>query len=79
MAAAPRLITLEFLKWVALRPRTYADVQAAWRSTCPLTCAWEDALADDLVTLAGSDGRAPASVLLTPAGRALVDGAVQKA
>ena len=74
MAAAPKLNTLEFLKWVALRPRTYADVQAAWRSTCPLTCAWEDALADELVTLA-ADGQTPATVILTPRGRALIDNA----
>ena len=71
MTAAPKLNTLEFLKWVARRPRTYADVQAAWRSTCPLTCAWEDALADGLVTLAADD-RAGAAVVLTPAGRALI-------
>ncbi|HUH83332.1 MAG TPA: hypothetical protein VLX85_01915 [Stellaceae bacterium] len=73
MSAAPKLITVEFLKWVASRPRTYADVQAAWRSTCPFTCAWEDALAEELVTLAGGDGRAPAAVVLTAAGRALVE------
>lgn len=72
MSGAPKLITVEFLKWVASRPRTYADVQAAWRSTCPLTCAWEDALAEELVALAG-DGRAPAAVILTAAGRALVE------
>ncbi len=73
MSAAPKLITVEFLKWVASRPRTYADVQAAWRSTCPLTCAWEDALAEELVTLAAGDGRAPAAVVLTAVGRALVE------
>ena len=29
--------------------RRHAEVREAWSSTCPLNCAWEDALADDLV------------------------------
>jgi len=78
MTAAPKLITVEFLKWVATRPRTYADVQAAWRSTCPLTCAWEDALADGLVALARGEERAATTVILTPAGQALVERALDR-
>jgi hypothetical protein len=49
MTGQPRLLTLEFLKWVAARPRTGAEAREAWRSTCPLTCAWEDAVSDGLV------------------------------
>jgi hypothetical protein len=30
-------------------------VRAAWSSTCPLNCAWEDAITDDLVER-GADG-----------------------
>jgi hypothetical protein len=49
MASEPKLLTLEFLKWVAARPRSCAEARSAWSSTCPLTCAWEDAITDDLV------------------------------
>ena len=49
MASEATLLVVQFLEWVAARPRTMRDVRAAWGSTCPLTCAWEDALSDDLV------------------------------
>ena len=65
MASEAKLLTLQFLQWVAVRPRRYADVRDAWSSTCPLNCAWEDAIADDLVR------QTPEScVVLTEAGRA---------
>jgi hypothetical protein len=63
MASEARLLTVQFLQWVAARPRRYADVRDAWNSTCPLNCAWEDAIADDLVERA-ADG----SLALTAAG-----------
>ncbi len=40
---------LEFLGWVASRPRTYADAMEAWRTSCPCLSVWEDATGDDLV------------------------------
>jgi hypothetical protein len=55
MASEAKLLTLQFLKWVAERPRFYAELRAAWSSTCPLNCAWEDAITDDLVERA-ADG-----------------------
>jgi len=61
-----RLLTLQFLAWVAERPRRPADVRAAWQSTCPLNSAWEDALAEDLVLIEGEG--AAALVRLTPSG-----------
>jgi hypothetical protein len=42
----------------------------AWSSTCPLTCAWEDAIADDLVERTADGGLA-----LTARGRQRVDAA----
>jgi hypothetical protein len=63
MASEAKLLTLQFLKWIAERPRLYAELRAAWSSTCPLNCAWEDAIADDLVERA-ADG----SLALTAAG-----------
>jgi hypothetical protein len=65
MASEPKLLTLEFLKWVAARPRSCVEARNAWSSTCPLTCAWEDAIADDLVRRS-PDGR----LELTARGRA---------
>jgi hypothetical protein len=65
MASEAKLLTLQFLSWVAERPRSYAEARAAWSSTCPLTCAWEDAISDDLVAHAPG-GR----LVLTARGRA---------
>ena len=49
MASEAKLLTVQFLQWLAVRPRLYAEIRDAWSSTCPLNCAWEDAIADDLV------------------------------
>ncbi len=73
MPGSVSLLTIEFLSWLAARPRSHAEVKEAWRSTCPLTCAWEDALDRDLVRLSRADGRAGAAMVeLTPRGRALL-------
>ena len=64
MASEAKLLTVQFLQWVAARPRRYAEVREAWSSTCPLNCAWEDAITNELVRHA-PDGR----VVLTEAGR----------
>ena len=71
MASEAKLLTIEFLKWVAARPRNVTEARQAWSSTCPLNCAWEDALTDDLVAH-GPAGR----LELTPAGRACLHAAV---
>jgi len=63
------LIMLQFLAWVADRPRTYPETMDAWRSTCPTTCAWEDAVSDDLVRRT-AEGR----LVLTDSGRARLAG-----
>lgn len=64
MTSEAKLLVVQFLRWVDSRPRTYADVQDAWPSTCPLNCAWEDATIDALVAFDG-DGR----LTLTATGR----------
>ena len=69
MASEAKLLTIEFLKWVAARPRSVAEARNAWSSTCPLNCAWEDAISDDLVA------HAPGGRLdLTARGRARLAG-----
>jgi hypothetical protein len=64
------LIMIQFLTWVADRPRTYTQTMDAWRSTCPRLSVWEDAILDGLVRV---DNDAPRSVSLTPRGGALLD------
>lgn len=68
MATEAKTLIVQFLRWIAARERRVGEVRAAWRSTCPLNCAWEDALADNMVTLS-RDGR----VELTAIGRARLE------
>ena len=37
------LLIQQFLEWVAARPRCYADVMEAWRTSCPRLPVWEEA------------------------------------
>lgn len=68
-----KLITVQFLGWVADRPRSYAEVAEAWRSTCPTTCAWEDALNDDLVRFEAGARSDQSKIVLTKRGRAVLE------
>jgi hypothetical protein len=68
-ATSPSLLMLQFLAWVADRPRTNADVMEAWRSTCPRMTVWEDAVIDGLVRLENGGQR---TVSLTQRGHALL-------
>jgi hypothetical protein len=72
MASEAKFLIVQFLGWIEARPRPIAEVRAAWSSTCPLNCAWEDALSDDLV-VCGADG----VVELTDRGRVRLSGVVQ--
>jgi len=66
------LLMTQFLRWLAERPRTYADVMEAWRTSCPRQSVWEDAQADGLVA-ADSE-----NVTLTPRGRVVLDAATDR-
>ena len=66
MSEPASLIMLQFLAWVADRPRTYPQTMDAWRSTCPRLSVWEDAIIEGLVRIDNGNGRA---VMLTPRGR----------
>ena len=70
MAEPASLIMVQFLTWVADRPRTYPETMDAWRSTCPRLSVWEDAVIDGLVRIENGGGQA---VALTPRGRALLE------
>jgi hypothetical protein len=69
MNQPPSLLTLQFLHWVADRPRTRADVMEAWRS-CPRTSVWEDCVVAGLVRFENGD----TTVSLTAEGRAILNG-----
>lgn len=68
MSDSPSLIMIQFLSWVADRPRSYAETMDAWRTSCPRLSVWEDAVISDLVRLEG-DGRV---VKLTDRGAAVL-------
>ena len=44
-----RALTLQLLEWISDRPRSYAEVLDAWRTSCPRLSIWEDACIDGLV------------------------------
>src|SRR5262249_62323673 len=69
MSDSPSLIMIQFLSWVADRPRSYAETMDAWRTSCPRLSVWEDAAIADLVRLEGEGGRA---VELTGRGAAVL-------
>src|SRR5215475_7310426 len=69
----PSLIMIQFLAWVADRPRTYADAMDAWRTSCPRLSVWEDAIIEDLVRIEGNGAsRGASAVTLTRRGRAVL-------
>ncbi|HEY9273522.1 hypothetical protein [Achromobacter sp.] len=65
---------LQFLAWIAERPRTYAQTMDAWRSSCPQLSAWEDATANGLVDMSRDREEAHTEpvVILTQKGRTLL-------
>jgi hypothetical protein len=65
----PSLIMIQFLAWVADRPRNYAQTMDAWRSSCPRLSVWEDAILDGLIRIERNANR---SIRLTPLGAAML-------
>ena len=51
------LLMVQFLEWVAARPRCYADVKEAWRTSCPRLPVWEAAMDGDLVRIDHASAR----------------------
>lgn len=71
MTVDNKALVLDLVAWIATRPRSYAEVMEAWRTSCPRFPIWEDAV--DLGFIARVDqGRAEAMVDVTPAGRAFL-------
>lgn len=72
MKPQPSLIMIQFLEWVAARPRRREDVLDAWQSSCPRFPVWEDARADGLIRQYGGEA-GEHRVELTERGRAMLD------
>ena len=65
------MLIRQFLEWVAARPRCYADVMEAWRTSCPRLPVWEAAVDGGLVRIEHAPGKAmgDCAVVLTALGR----------
>ncbi|MFL6825352.1 MAG: hypothetical protein ACJ8E2_02705 [Bradyrhizobium sp.] len=44
MAETADPLVLDLVEWIAREPRTYSEVIATWRTSCPRLTIWEDAL-----------------------------------
>ncbi len=51
MSEVLRPLMLDLVAFVVERPRPYAEVMEAWRTSCPRLTVWEDALEARLVVL----------------------------
>lgn len=49
-------LILDLVAWVAQRPRPYAEVIDAWRTSCPRLTVWEDAVDRGLVACVRREG-----------------------
>ena len=66
--------TLEFLRWLADRPRTYAETMEAWQTSCPRFSVWEDSLIDKLIALEPRTPVGQSLVTLTERGSSILHG-----
>jgi hypothetical protein len=64
-------LILDLLEWIARRERTYEEVMAAWRTSCPRLPVWEDANDRGLLRQEQVNGRSV--VTITTSGRALLE------
>lgn len=71
MTVETQALVLDLVEWIAARPRPYAEVMDAWRTSCPRLTIWEDAIDQGYVVREERDGRGMI-VTVTPSGRALL-------
>ena len=69
--AAVESLILDLLDWIAARDRTYEEVIAIWRTSCPKLPVWEDANNRGLVIRQVANGEC--LVRITSSGMALLD------
>jgi hypothetical protein len=66
-------LVLDLVEWIAARPRAYAEVMDAWRTSCPRLPVWEDAV-DLGFMVRVHRGAAGSMVEVTDAGRTFLLG-----
>ena len=71
MVDAVDALILDLLEWLAGGARSYEDVMAAWRTSCPRLPVWEDANDCGLVATEHVNERLIVSI--TAEGRAYLD------
>ena len=65
-------LILDLLEWIGPKPRAYAEVMEAWRTSCPRLPVWEEANARGFVDRQHEQGKA-AMVSVTASGRAFLN------
>jgi len=66
-------LILDFLEWIAARPRPYSEVMEVWRTSCPRLTVWEDSIERGFIARRHVDGR-ELILDLTVAGRRFLEG-----
>jgi hypothetical protein len=64
-------LILDLLDWLTLRDRTYEEVMAAWRTSCPRLPVWEEANDRGLIMREEVNGNS--MIRVSSAGLALLD------
>jgi hypothetical protein len=65
-------LILDFLEWIAARPRPYSEVMDVWRTSCPRLTVWEDANERGFIARRYVEGR-EVIVDLTAVGRRFLE------
>ena len=73
MADPVNPLMIQFLDWIASRPRSYAEAMDAWRTSCPRLSIWEDALISGFIQIYRGGPVPQDEVTLTPLGRVTLD------
>ena len=71
MSATLTPLILDFLEWLAVKPRPYTEVMETWRTSCPRFPIWEDVL-DAGYVVRRRDGGGAMLVDLTVSGRSFL-------
>ena len=73
MSATIAPLILDFLEWLAIKPRPYSEVMDAWRTSCPRFTVWEDVVEQGFVIRRCGVAN-ELLVDLTPLGRSFLEG-----
>jgi len=65
-------LILDLLEWIGPRPRPYAEVLEAWRTSCPRLPVWEEANQRGYIDHLRRQGQG-ALVAVSPQGRAQLE------